>query len=186
MCTTCKSPKKRRTIGWTEVDPTQGTEPAVESGPYVADADGVYTRAQGSERWWLVGACIGGLIAIALLPWSLEERLRTSMALIAGCAIGSLLGLYWRRRRPLPLVLLREGTLMCFAPGIAPRLLARFPAAAVSSVALSAADGGVQLEWLFRGGEQGRFTLGNDARLGLPLAHFLSFHFGDRFKDRRA
>lgn len=159
---------------------------AVESGPFLADADGVYTRAQGSERWWLVGGCIGGLIAIAMLPWTLDEHMHTSMALIAGCALGSLIGLYWRRRRPLPLVLLREGTLMCFAPGLAPRLLARFPAAAVSSVALSHVDGGVQLEWLFRGGEQGRFTLGDDARLAPPLAHFLSFRFGDRFKDRRA
>lgn len=160
-------------------------ETEIESGPFLASPDGVYTRAQGSERWWLVAMCVIGLGAIALLPWSLDDRMHTSMALIAGCALGSLMGLYWRRKRPLPLVILQGDLMLCFAPGIVPKLLARFPTAAVSSVALTPSESGVQLEWLFRGGEQGRFTLGDDPRLGRPLAHFLSRRFGDRFKDRR-
>jgi hypothetical protein len=56
----------------------------------------------------------------------------------------------------------------------------------VTSVALSPSPAGIQLEWLFRGGEQGRFTLSPDSRLALPLAFFLSGCFGNRFKDRRS
>ena len=67
-----------------------------------------------------------------------------------------------------------------------PKLLARFPTDAVTSVALSPSPAGIQLEWLFRGGEQASFTLSPDARLAKPLAHFLASRFGTRFKDHRA
>jgi hypothetical protein len=159
---------------------------SVESGPYVADADGVYTRERRSEQWLMVAICLVGVGLIALLPMSLQQRMQASLALIAGSGIGSLAATWWRRRRPLPLMLLHGEILMCFAPRIVPKLLARFPTDAVTSVALSPSPAGIQLEWLFRGGEQGRFTLSPDARLALPLAFFLSGCFGSRFKDRRS
>lgn len=162
-----------------------GGEPqSVESGPYVADAGGVYTRARGAEQWWMIGLCTVGVCLIALLPISLEQRMQASLSLVAGSGIGSLLATWWRRRRPLPLVLLHGDILLCFAPGLVPKLLARFPIEAVTSVALSPSPAGIQLEWLFRGGEQGRLTLSPDQRLALPLAYFLARRFGARFKDR--
>ncbi|HWS27602.1 MAG TPA: hypothetical protein VN259_13665 [Xanthomonadales bacterium] len=158
----------------------------VETGPFVADASGVYTRERGAEQWWVMGLCLAGVALIALLPLSLEQRMQVSLSLVAGGGIGSLLATWWRSRRPLPLVLLQGETLLCFAPGIVPKLVARFPTDAVTSVALSPSPAGIQLEWLFRGGEQGRFTLSPDARLAIPLAHFLGSRFGTRFKDHRA
>ena len=157
---------------------------AIESGPYVADASGVYTRERGVEQWWMIGFCVVGVGVIALLPMSLQQRMHASLSLVAGCGVGSVLAAWWRRRRPLPLVLMQGDTLLCFAPGIVPKLLARFPTEAVTSVALSPSPAGIQLEWLFRGGEQGRFTLSPDVRLALPLTFFLSRRFGTRFKDR--
>lgn len=162
------------------------TEQRVQSGPFVADATGVYSRAQGIERWLLVGLCLLGLLLIALLPWPLEQRMHTSLALIAGCAIGSLAAVQWRRMRPLPLLLLQGDMLIGFAHGWLPQVQARFPLAAVTSVALDVRPDGLALEWLFRGGEQGRLVLGTDLRLQRPLTHFLSRQFGDRFKERRA
>lgn len=157
---------------------------AIESGPYLADAGGVYTRERGAEQWWMIGLCLLGVGLMALLPLPLEQRMQASLSLVVGCGIGSVLATYWRRRRPLPLVLLQGEILLCFAPGIVPKLLARFPTESVTSVALSPSPAGIQLEWLFRGGEQGRFTLSPDPRLALPLAHFLGSRFGNRFKDR--
>ncbi len=157
---------------------------AVESGPYLADSDGVYTRERRVEQWLMVGLCVVGLGLITFLPLSLPQRMQASLSLVVGCAIGSLVATWWRRRRPLPLVLLQDNILLCFAPGLMPKLLARFPTEAVTSVALSPSPAGIQLEWLFRGGEQGRFTLSPDMRLALPLAFFLSNRFGSRFKDR--
>jgi hypothetical protein len=159
---------------------------SIESGPYVADAGGVYTRERGSEQWWVVGGCIVITGLIGLLPLPLELRMQASLALVAGCGIGSVVATWWRRRRPLPLVLMEGEVLLCFAPGLVPKLLARFPIDAVTSVALSPSSSGIQLEWLFRGGEQGRFTLNPDPRLALPLAFFLTRRFGERFKDRSA
>lgn len=158
----------------------------MESGPYVADAEGVYTRERGSEQWLVLLLCLAGVGVMALLPMSLELRMQTSLSLVAGCGIGSVLATWWRRRRPLPLVLLQDNLLMCFAPGLVPKLLARFPVDSVTSVALSPSASGIQLEWLFRGGEQGRFTLNPDSRLALPLAFFLTRQFGSRFKDHRS
>lgn len=158
---------------------------SVESGPYVADAGGVYTRERGSEQWLVLVLCVLGIMLLAVLPMSLELRMQASLSLVAGCGLGSVLATWWRRRRPLPLVLLQGEVLMCFAPGLKPRLLARFPTNAVTSVAMSPSPAGIQLEWLFRGGEQGRFTLNPDPRLGLPLAFFLNQRFGSRFKDHR-
>lgn len=158
--------------------------PSIESGPYLADRSGVYTRERGAEQWLLVGACAITVLLMALLPLSLEDRMRVSLALVVGCGIGSGLATWWRRRHPLPLVLERDGLLLCFAPRIVPKLLARFPVDAVTSVALAPSEAGMQLEWLFRGGEQGRFTLCPDPRIALPLAFFLSRRFGTRFKDR--
>jgi hypothetical protein len=166
--------------------PANDEPQSLESGPYVADAGGVYTRERGSEQWWMVGLCIAGVGLIALLPMSLQQRMQASLSLVVGSAIGSLLATWWRRRRPLPLVLLQGDVLLCFAPGLIPKLLARFPTEAVTSVALSPSPAGIQLEWLFRGGEQGRFTLSPDPRLALPLAFFLGLRFGPRFKDRRS
>ncbi len=160
------------------------TAELIESGPFVADTGGVYTRERGAEQWWVIGLCILAVALIALLPISLEQRMHASLALVFGCGIGSLLATWWRRRRPLPLVLLQGEILLCFAPAIVPRLLARFPTDAVSSVALSPSSQGLQLEWLFTGGEQACFTLTSDARLAKPLAHFLGSRFGARFKDR--
>lgn len=158
---------------------------AVECGPYLADSAGVYTRERGAEQWLLIAGCILTVAMIALLPLSLEQRMHGSLGLVIGCGIGSVLATWWRRRSPLPLVLVKDGVLLCFAPRIVPKLLARFPLDAVSSVALSPTAAGMQLEWLFRGGEQGRFTLNKDPRLALPLAFFLTLRFGSRFKDRR-
>jgi len=160
------------------------TPQAIESGPYLANSDGVYTRERGAERWWVVGLCVLGVVLIAALPLALQQRMHTSLALVLGCAIGSVLATWWRRRNPLPLVLVDGKVLLCFAPSIRPTLLARFPMDAVSSVAMSPSPAGMQLEWLFRGGEQGRFTLNPDPRLAVPLAFFLSRQFGARFKDR--
>ena len=157
----------------------------VESGPYVADAGGVYTRERGSEQWLVLLLCLVGVGILGLLPISLESRMQASLSLVGGCGVGSVLATWWRRRRPLPLVLLQGDVLMCFAPGLVPKLLARFPTEAVTSVAMSPSPAGIQLEWLFRGGEQGRFTLNPDPRLGLPLAFFLARRFGTRFKDHR-
>jgi hypothetical protein len=159
---------------------------AVECGPYLADGDGVYTRERGAEQWLLIAGCILTVLMIGLLPLSLEQRMHGSLGLVIGCGIGSVLATWWRRRSPLPLVLVKDGVLLCFAPRIVPKLLARFPLEAVSSVALSPTASGMQLEWLFRGGEQGRFTLNKDPRLALPLAFFLTLRFGNRFKDRRS
>lgn len=165
-------------------DAPRGAAEVVESGPYVADGSGVYTRQRGAEQWWVIALCLLGVGLMALLPVSLEQRMQASLSLVVGCGIGSLLATWWRRRRPLPLVLLQGDILLCFAPGIVPKLLARFPTDSVTSVALSPSPGGIQLEWLFRGGEQGCFTLSPDPRLALPLAHFLGGRFGPRFKDR--
>ena len=167
-------------------DAPDDTAKVIESGPFVADASGVYNRERGAEQWWVMGLCIAGVALIALLPLSLEQRMQVSLSLVAGGGIGSLLATWWRRRRPLPLVLLQGEILLCFAPGIVPKLLARFPTESVTSVALSPSPAGIQLEWLFRGGEQGRFTLSPDPRLAVPLAHFLGNRFGTRFKDHRA
>jgi hypothetical protein len=165
--------------------PDEGPQ-SVESGPYVADAGGVYTRERRAEQWLMIGLCVVGIGVIAFLPMSLQQRMQASLALIAGSGIGSLAATWWRRRRPLPLMLLHGEFLMCFAPRVVPKMLARFPTDAVTSVALSPSPAGIQLEWLFRGGEQGRFTLSSDSRLALPLAFFLSGCFGTRFKDRRS
>ena len=157
---------------------------SIESGPYLADAGGVYTRERGVEQWWVLGLCIVAIGLIALLPFTLEQRMQASLSLVVGCGIGSVLATWWRRRRPLPLVLMQDDVLLCFAPGVMPKLLARFPVDAVTSVAMSTVPAGMQLEWLFKGGEQGRFTLSPDPRLALPLAFFLTRRFGARFKDR--
>ncbi|GMU43810.1 MAG: hypothetical protein IT479_05385 [Xanthomonadales bacterium] len=157
---------------------------SLESGPFLADRAGVYTRERGAERWLLVGACAITVALIALLPLSLQDRMHVSLALVVGCGIGSSVATWWRRRHPLPLVIEREGVLLCFAPRIVPKLLARFPVEAVASVALAPSAAGMQIEWLFRGGEQGRFTLCRDARIAQPLAFFLTHRFGARFKDR--
>ncbi|MBK9657959.1 MAG: hypothetical protein IPO66_22100 [Rhodanobacteraceae bacterium] len=167
-------------------DLPDGARKVIESGPYVADASGVYTRQRGAEQWWMIALCLLGVGLMALLPVSLEQRMHASLSLVIGCGIGSVLATYWRRRRPLPLVLLQGEILLCFSPGVIPKLLARFPTDTVTSVALSPSPAGIQLEWLFRGGEQGRFTLSPDPRLALPLAHFLGGRFGNRFKDHRA
>ncbi len=164
--------------------PADDTPQAIESGPYLANAIGLYSREHGAERRWVVGICVLGVALIAAMPLALQQRMQCSLALVVGCAIGSVLATWWRRRHPLPLVLVDGKVLLCFAPTMRPKLLARFPIDAVSSVAMSPSPAGIELEWLFRGGEQGRFTLNPDPRLAIPLAFFLTRQFGPRFKDR--
>ncbi len=156
------------------------------SGPFVANRHGVYTRQRGLEQWALVAFAAVGIGVALALPLSMPDRLSVWIGLVVGCGVGSFIAAYWRQRRPLPLMIQLDGTLMCFSPGLIPRLLARFPVGTVSSVALSPANKGFQLDWLFRSGDHASFVCCNDLRLGAPLAFFLNDCFAARFKDRRA
>ena len=49
----------------------EDNEESMESGPYLADAAGVYTRERGPEQWWVLGLCIVMVALIALMPFRL-------------------------------------------------------------------------------------------------------------------
>jgi len=167
------------------MDATASSE-LVVSGPFLANRQGVYTRQRGLEQWALLAFAVVGMSIALALPLSMSDLLAIWIGLIVGCGVGSVIAAYWRQRRPLPLMIQVDGTLMCFSPGLIPRLLARFPIGTVSSVALSPAANGFRLDWLFRSGDHASFICGQDLRLGTPLAFFLNDCFDARFKDRRA